>query len=133
MKWKHVGIRKRGRVGNDFSKIFVGCEGQVGWPNRAKREPKRPPKGGMGRPGGLGGPLGAVGPSWAILTLGGSAGGPPIWGLLAPSWRRLGLQNRFWTVKKSVPTWIKILKPSKIDVGSHLGGFWEGKWKHVGT
>ena len=90
VKWRHVGIKKRGRVGNDFSKIFVGCEGQVGWPNRAKREPKRPPKGGMGRPGGLGGPLGAVGPSWAILTLGGSAGGPPIWGLLAPSWRPLG-------------------------------------------
>ena len=86
----HVGIKKRGRVGNDFSKIFVRCESQVGWPNRAKREPKRPPKGGMGRPGGLGGPLGAVGPSWAVLTLGGPAGGPPIWGLLAPSWRPLG-------------------------------------------
>ena len=87
----------------------------------------------MGRPGGLGGPLEAVGLSWAISGLGGGADLGALGALLALSWRRLGLQNRFWTVKESVPTWIKILKPSKIDVGSHLGGFWEGKWKHVGT
>ena len=86
----------------------------------------------MGRHGGLGGPLGAVGPSWAIFRWG-SADLGALGALLAHSWRRLGLKNRFWTVKESVPIWIKILKPSKIDVGSHLGGFWEGKWKHVGT
>ena len=100
----------------------------------------QPPKGCMGRPGGPGGPLGWPWPSWGRFGPWGSAGGPPICRLLAPSWRPLGavlgtfaLQNRFLTVKKSVPIWIKILKPSKIDAGSNLGGFWEGKWKHVGT
>ena len=144
VKWRHVGIKKRGRVGNDFSKIFVGCEGQVGWPNRAKRGPKHLSmfeKSASER--GYGPPWGAWGPSWgrgAVLgrlnargVRRGSADLGALGALLAPSWRRLGLQNRFWTVKESVPTWIKILKPSKIDVGSHLGGFWEGKWKHVGT
>ena len=29
-----------GRFGIDFSSILVGLEGQVGMPNRAKREPK---------------------------------------------------------------------------------------------
>ena len=44
-----------------------------------------------------------------------------------------GIQNQFKTVKKSIPVWIKILKHSKMDAGSHLSGFGEGKWKHVGT
>jgi len=92
---------------------------------------------------GYGPPWGAWRPSWgrgAVLgrlnargARRGAADLGALGALLAPSWRRLGLQNRFWTVKESVPTWIKILKPSKIDVGSHLSGFWEGKWKHVGT
>ena len=38
-----------GRFGIDFSSILVGLEGQVGRPNRAKREPKHD-LGGQERP-----------------------------------------------------------------------------------
>ena len=75
---------------------------------------------------------GALGLSWGALAVGGAllgyfgargpAGGPPIWGLLGPSWRPLGavlgpfgLQNRFWMVKKSFQISIQKLMHLGID------------------
>ena len=69
--------------------ILVGLEGQVGWPNRARRVPKHvlmfeksASERGYGPSWGAWGPswvaLAVVEPSWAVLGPGGSAGGPPI-------------------------------------------------------
>ena len=75
----------------------MGCEGQVGWPNRAKRGPKHLlmfEKSASER--GYGPPWGAWGPSWACgavlghLNARGGRRGPADLGalgaLLAPSW-----------------------------------------------
>ena len=58
---------------------------------------------------------------------------PPFWRKMWPTWPQVGLPNRSKIDKKSMPKSIKNLMHLGIDFWVDLGGFWEGKWSHVGT
>ena len=50
-----------------------------------------------------------------------------------PTWPQVGFQNRAKIDKKSMQKSIEKSMPFEIDFWRDLGGFWEGKWRQVGT
>ena len=58
---------------------------------------------------------------------------PPFWRKMWPTWPQLGSQDGIKMEKKSMQKSIKNLMHLEIDFWKDLGGFWEGKWRQVGT
>jgi len=50
-----------------------------------------------------------------------------------PTWPQVGPQDRTKIDKKSMQKSIEKSMPFEIDFWRNFGGFWEGKWRQVGT
>ena len=52
---------------------------------------------------------------------------------MAPTWPQVGSQVGAQMDKKSIQKSIKKLMAPWLGFGKDFGGFWEGKWRQVGT